>query len=312
MRPTSSGLAALVVLIALGPAGCDLRLAAQGDYSCTQGDPSTCPTGWLCEVRGGTGAYRCYRDKGGHCTDGILDPGEVCDEDNFGGMSCRDVASPGVGNYYSGVLQCPSTCDSIDTSQCTDYCGDGKRNGPELCDGADHGAATCQAFGYYEGTLTCLADCSDFDLSGCSGYCGDGIVNGGEFCDGRDQQGDSCTSYSRYSSGSLGCDSRCRRNSETCVETWRPMVIDSMPRLIGVWGTSATDVFAVGDAGTIVRYDGVAWKPMTSGTTGFLTRVWGSSATNVFAVGEAGTILHYDGVAWKPMATQSSETLYGV
>ena len=37
--------------------------------------------------------------------------------------------------------------------------------------------------------------------------------------------------------------------------------------LYGVWGSSASDVFAVGDGGTILHYDGSAWSAMSSGTT---------------------------------------------
>ena len=36
--------------------------------------------------------------------------------------------------------------------------------------------------------------------------------------------------------------------------------------LYGVWGSSGSDVFAVGGAGTIVHYDGMAWSAMDSGT----------------------------------------------
>ena len=38
-------------------------------------------------------------------------------------------------------------------------------------------------------------------------------------------------------------------------------------QLDGVWGSSATDVFAVGDSGTILHYNGSAWSAMSSGTT---------------------------------------------
>ncbi|MFQ5826374.1 MAG: PKD domain-containing protein, partial [Dehalococcoidia bacterium] len=63
--------------------------------------------------------------------------------------------------------------------------------------------------------------------------------------------------------------------------------------LYGVWGSSATDVFAVGIGGTIVHYNGTSWSAMSSGTTDLLWGVWGSSATDVFAVGIGGIILHY-------------------
>ena len=68
--------------------------------------------------------------------------------------------------------------------------------------------------------------------------------------------------------------------------------------LKGVWGSSATDVFAVGESGMILHYDGVEWIKMKSPTTEHLYGVWGSSGTNVFAVGASGTILHYNGLNW--------------
>ena len=67
----------------------------------------------------------------------------------------------------------------------------------------------------------------------------------------------------------------------------------------GVWGSSGTDVFAVGHGGTILHYDGTGWSSMSSGTSSTLKDVWGSSASDVFAVGAGrGTILHYDGSSW--------------
>jgi hypothetical protein len=88
------------------------------------------------------------------------------------------------------------------------------------------------------------------------------------------------------------------------VRTWSVMtdVLPSTP-LRGVWGTSSSDVYAVGQSGTILHYDGTAWSEMASGTDWSLQDVWGSSSKDVHAVGteawhpERGT-LHYDGTAW--------------
>ncbi len=66
-----------------------------------------------------------------------------------------------------------------------------------------------------------------------------------------------------------------------------------------VWGSSATDVFAVGLGGRILHYDGNTWSAQASGRAVWLKGVWGSSATDVFAVGEDSTILHYDGSDWR-------------
>ena len=38
--------------------------------------------------------------------------------------------------------------------------------------------------------------------------------------------------------------------------------------------------------------DGATWKTQTSGTANRLNGVWGSSSSDVFAVGLSGTILH--------------------
>ena len=70
--------------------------------------------------------------------------------------------------------------------------------------------------------------------------------------------------------------------------------------LSSVWGSSGSDVFAVGDGGTILHYNGTSWSPMTSGTSENLYRVWGSSGSDVFAVGGSGTILHYNGGSVEP------------
>ena len=37
------------------------------------------------------------------------------------------------------------------------------------------------------------------------------------------------------------------------------------------------------------------WKTMESGTEEYLLGIWGSSSKNIFAVGDNATILHYDG-----------------
>ncbi len=80
----------------------------------------------------------------------------------------------------------------------------------------------------------------------------------------------------------------------------------------GLWGSSTSDVYAVGSGGTILHFDGVAWSPVPSGTTRNLHAVWGSSAGNVYAVGAAGTVVHFDGSAWSAATIGTSQTLRGV
>ena len=51
----------------------------------------------------------------------------------------------------------------------------------------------------------------------------------------------------------------------------------------------------------VLQYNGHAWSRMSSGTSVYLNGVWGSSSSDVFAVGKGGTIVHYDGNAWSTM-----------
>jgi hypothetical protein len=83
-----------------------------------------------------------------------------------------------------------------------------------------------------------------------------------------------------------------------------PLAVQASPdgdNLYGIWGSSSSDIFAVGDSGIILHYNGSSWSPMGSGTTNALFGVWGSSSSDVFAAGDYGTILHYDGSSWSSM-----------
>jgi hypothetical protein len=81
--------------------------------------------------------------------------------------------------------------------------------------------------------------------------------------------------------------------------------------LHGVWGTSATDVYAVGEMGTIWHYDGTQVTVMASPTTQTLWGVWGRGA-EVFAVGDSGTVVRFDGKSWSLLSTGATETLWSV
>ena len=58
--------------------------------------------------------------------------------------------------------------------------------------------------------------------------------------------------------------------------------------------------------GSIAHYDGENWAIQYL-DGGFLNGVWGSSSSDVFAVGKAGRILHFDGTDWQPMSSGLTE-----
>ncbi len=61
--------------------------------------------------------------------------------------------------------------------------------------------------------------------------------------------------------------------------------------LLAISGRTASDVFAVGTNGVVVRFDGSAWHTETSGITETLFDVWASPEGDVIAVGARGLIL---------------------
>jgi hypothetical protein len=73
---------------------------------------------------------------------------------------------------------------------------------------------------------------------------------------------------------------------------WNASPASPATSLASVWGRTADDVYAVGDAGTIMHYDGVTWSPMISTTSSALEAVAGTD-NNVFVVGAGGMILRY-------------------
>lgn len=79
--------------------------------------------------------------------------------------------------------------------------------------------------------------------------------------------------------------------------------------LRAIWGSAPNDLFIVGEAGTILRYDGVRWYEMDSPTTVALRSVWGTGPTDVYAAGDEGVLLHFDGAAWTPVPSPTDRLL---
>lgn len=99
------------------------------------------------------------------------------------------------------------------------------------------------------------------------------------------------------------------RNAEGA---WIPQKPVTSEDLNSIAGTGLTDLWAVGNEGTILHSDGVSWTAMESGVEENLVAVYAPAPNAVFAVGSAGTALMYDGVEWTSLPTGVPHNLLAV
>ncbi len=83
--------------------------------------------------------------------------------------------------------------------------------------------------------------------------------------------------------------------------------VPTSENLNGIWGNAADNIYAVGDRGTILHYDGSVWSSKNSGTGKTLRAIWGTEdkdngkeITKILVVGDEGTIRIKEGDgSWK-------------
>jgi hypothetical protein len=91
---------------------------------------------------------------------------------------------------------------------------------------------------------------------------------------------------------------------------------EALPMALGrslnkVWGASADDVYAVGEAGTIWHRKGGTWSLEANPATSNLLTVYGCSATEVYAVGGQ-DVLRSDGTTWSKVDVKLTNSVNGV
>ena len=101
-------------------------------------------------------------------------------------------------------------------------------------------------------------------------------------------------------------------------DPWQ-VVLERLPgALLSVWGSSASDVWAVGgDAGDglgpmVLHYDGATWQRLDSGVEGDLWWVFGFAHGPVFMGGSNGTVLRVEDDKFERLPTPGSNTVYGL
>ncbi len=83
--------------------------------------------------------------------------------------------------------------------------------------------------------------------------------------------------------------------------------------LLDVWGSADDRFWAVGEGGTVLRWDGSAWAKVPTGPMGGVVQnlraVWGSGDDDVWVVGTESTILHWDGKRFEDQSRGASYSL---
>jgi hypothetical protein len=82
-------------------------------------------------------------------------------------------------------------------------------------------------------------------------------------------------------------------------------------RLFGTWGSSPSDMWAVGNHGTVLHFDGSVVTTSLRTLADFRD-VWGTGPADVWVVGTGGTVVHYDGTGSPEIASGTSAELTAV
>lgn len=93
---------------------------------------------------------------------------------------------------------------------------------------------------------------------------------------------------------------------------WRGVSTGTQEFLRHIWGPEWIDLWAAGDHGTLLRFDGTRWRRQPVPATTTLRGVWGRSSRDVWVVGDSGTLLHWDGREWERPTSPTSEDLRAV
>ena len=85
---------------------------------------------------------------------------------------------------------------------------------------------------------------------------------------------------------------------------WNAVASPTEMSLKGIWGRAEDDIYAVGEAGALVHWDGTEWTTVRSNTLANLRSVWGLNENDIYAVGQGATIMHYNGIHWSQIKVE--------
>lgn len=101
--------------------------------------------------------------------------------------------------------------------------------------------------------------------------------------------------------------------------TWQTVPIPTLQKagvnaFFKVWGTSATNVYVVGQKGAVLHFDGSSWKEELVGASDDLIALWGTGPNDIVAVGgrAIGIASTWNGTSWQTHSLAPLPGLNGV
>jgi hypothetical protein len=91
--------------------------------------------------------------------------------------------------------------------------------------------------------------------------------------------------------------------------SWESLEAPTTQHLRSISGVAIDDVWAVGWASVLLRWDGVDWEQYMTPMTGQLEAVYARATDDVFAVGSGGAILHWNGAQWSILVSETAMNL---
>jgi hypothetical protein len=240
-------------------------VCTSGTQSITYDSQGTC-NGGLCVY-----ASHMTSCNNGPCANG------VCTNDPCATISCN---TPPSGCYKSGGVctngSCSypyddgATCDDANACTTNDQCNSG------ACKGTPLACNTPPA--------NVCADPNTLKVYSPSGTCSAATCS--------------------YASSFVTCAGGCANG--TCnAMGWTSQMSNTTQPLWAVWGSSASAVWAVGEGGTAVFYNGAQWqvRPVPSQATGaFMVAIHGTASDNVVALAGS-ALIRFDGMKWNYVTT---------
>ena len=194
--------------------------AALRGLSCATVDPFFTGGTLLCSDSCTLDTTKCMH---GTCGNGVIDPGEDCEYDNFTRVSCS-AALPAESDY--ALVGCSISTCRYTLSTCAlapaPVCGNGKLESGEQCDGEDWLWRACVEHSPENtgGQLRCNQATCMLDFTQCTrcdgARCGDGIIDPThEQCDGTNLGSHSCADVNRVA-GTVSCLDNCNLDYSKC------------------------------------------------------------------------------------------------